>query len=174
MSPAPLNPAAARNAAMPLPMMRKLLAILLSYHSPSMSPPAPPPSERLTVQARSAAYPVVIEPGLTSRLPATLDAILGARRRFVAASTAIVGAFAAGLILEKAHYRELGQRENRGLEDAMQPLVALLVPIFFVQMGIQVEIREGMLIAAVRVASAAPPPRERLARPGDSVIFVQR
>jgi 3-dehydroquinate synthase len=89
MSPAPLNPAAARSAAMPLPMMRKLLAILLSYHSPSMSSPAPPLSERLTVQARSAAYPVVIEPGLTRQLPATLDAILGTRRRFVVSSPTV-------------------------------------------------------------------------------------
>ncbi|MCH7728229.1 MAG: aminotransferase class V-fold PLP-dependent enzyme, partial [Planctomycetes bacterium] len=52
----------------------------------------------------------------------------------------IVGAFAAGLILEGSHYRELGERENRSLEDAIAPLSALLVPIFFVQMGIQVDL----------------------------------
>lgn len=53
----------------------------------------------------------------------------------------IVGAFAAGLILEQAHYQELGNREDAQLEHAMQPLVALLVPIFFVQMGIMVDLR---------------------------------
>jgi Kef-type K+ transport system membrane component KefB len=52
----------------------------------------------------------------------------------------IVGAFAAGLILEGAHYKELGDRENHSLEEALAPLSALLVPIFFVQMGIQVDL----------------------------------
>ena len=52
----------------------------------------------------------------------------------------IVGAFAAGLILERTHYAELGARENHDLEQALQPLTALLVPIFFVQMGIQVDL----------------------------------
>ena len=53
----------------------------------------------------------------------------------------IVGAFAAGLILERAHYRELGERENHhDLEEALAPISALLVPIFFVQMGTQVKL----------------------------------
>jgi Kef-type K+ transport system membrane component KefB len=52
----------------------------------------------------------------------------------------IVGAFAAGLILERAHYRELGHKENVHLEDALMPLTAVLVPIFFVQMGIMVDL----------------------------------
>ena len=52
----------------------------------------------------------------------------------------IVGAFAAGLILEKAHYQELGTKEEVELEDALAPLTALLVPIFFVQMGIMVDL----------------------------------
>ncbi len=53
----------------------------------------------------------------------------------------IVGAFAAGLILEHAHYEDLGNREDTQLEHAMMPLVALMVPIFFVQMGIMVDLR---------------------------------
>ena len=52
----------------------------------------------------------------------------------------IIGAFAAGLILEGTHYQELGKRENRNLEDALAPLSALLVPIFFVMMGTQVDL----------------------------------
>ena len=52
----------------------------------------------------------------------------------------IVGAFAAGLILEHAHYQELGKRENIQLEEALKPLTAVLVPIFFVQMGIMVDL----------------------------------
>jgi len=52
----------------------------------------------------------------------------------------IVGAFAAGLILENAQYSDLEHRENVELEKAMQPLAALFVPIFFVQMGMGVKL----------------------------------
>ena len=53
----------------------------------------------------------------------------------------IIGAFAAGLILEGAHYREAGEKwKNRHLEDALAPLTALLVPIFFVATGIAVDL----------------------------------
>ena len=54
----------------------------------------------------------------------------------------IVGAFAAGLILEKVQYRELAQRGGRHeLEELIRPLADLLVPIFFVMMGVQVDLR---------------------------------
>lgn len=53
----------------------------------------------------------------------------------------IVGAFAAGLILDRAHYQELSTREDHQLEDVLKPLTAVLVPIFFVQMGIMVELK---------------------------------
>ena len=52
----------------------------------------------------------------------------------------IVGAFAAGLILERAQYRELNAREDHELEEALAPLTALLVPIFFVYTGSQVDL----------------------------------
>lgn len=52
----------------------------------------------------------------------------------------IVGAFAAGLILEHAHYQDLGTKENVELEESLAPLTTLLVPIFFVQMGIMVSL----------------------------------
>ncbi|WP_197443770.1 cation:proton antiporter [Maioricimonas rarisocia] len=71
----------------------------------------------------------------------------------------IVGAFAAGLILERAHYRELGKKENVELEEALEPLTALLVPIFFVQMGIMVDLSSFAdasvwgLAAAITVAA---------------------
>ena len=55
----------------------------------------------------------------------------------------IVGAFAAGLILEQAQYKELGEREEvHELEDAIRPLTALFVPIFFVLMGMKVNVEE--------------------------------
>ncbi|WP_437203286.1 cation:proton antiporter [Planctomicrobium sp. SH664] len=52
----------------------------------------------------------------------------------------IVGAFAAGLILEHAHYHDVALRENVELEAALKPLTSVLVPIFFVQMGIMVDL----------------------------------
>jgi Kef-type K+ transport system membrane component KefB len=53
----------------------------------------------------------------------------------------IVGAFAAGLILDPLHYREFQQRGEQGIEELLQPLTSFLVPIFFVLMGIRVDLR---------------------------------
>ncbi len=50
----------------------------------------------------------------------------------------IVGAFAAGLILEEVHFTEF--KEKRTLHDILNPVAMFLVPIFFVQMGIQVRL----------------------------------
>jgi Kef-type K+ transport system membrane component KefB len=53
----------------------------------------------------------------------------------------IVGAFAAGLILEPVHFHEFGERNIHYLEDAMRPLSEFLAPVFFVQMGAKVDLR---------------------------------
>ncbi|MFH1022232.1 MAG: cation:proton antiporter [Planctomycetota bacterium] len=53
----------------------------------------------------------------------------------------IVGAFTAGLILEKVHYRDLAGREELDLHHVLQPIIALLVPVFFVLMGLRVDLR---------------------------------
>jgi Kef-type K+ transport system membrane component KefB len=53
---------------------------------------------------------------------------------------AIVGAYAAGLILEDVHYREFTQRGEHQLEDLLQPIGAFLVPLFFVLMGMRVDL----------------------------------
>ncbi|WP_165222738.1 cation:proton antiporter [Aquisphaera insulae] len=72
----------------------------------------------------------------------------------------IVGAFAAGLILEKVQYRELARRQERHeLEDLIRPIADLLVPIFFVMMGLQVDLRtladpRAMGLAAVLFVAA--------------------
>jgi Kef-type K+ transport system membrane component KefB len=53
----------------------------------------------------------------------------------------IVGAFAAGLVLEKVHYQELAGREGQhDLEELIRPIADLLVPIFFVMIGFQVDL----------------------------------
>jgi len=53
----------------------------------------------------------------------------------------IVGAFAAGLILEDVHYRSFVDRGEHPLEDLVQPIVGFLAPIFFVLMGIRTDLR---------------------------------
>ena len=52
----------------------------------------------------------------------------------------IVGAYAAGLILEDVHYRDLSAKEDWQLEDLIRPISAFLVPVFFVLMGMQVDL----------------------------------
>ena len=52
----------------------------------------------------------------------------------------IVGAYAAGLILEKVHYRAFAERGEHELEHLIQPVTGLLVPVFFVLMGMRVEL----------------------------------
>jgi Kef-type K+ transport system membrane component KefB len=51
----------------------------------------------------------------------------------------IVGAYAAGLILEPAHIRHLEERELHTLEELLRPLVVSLSPLFFVLMGAKVD-----------------------------------
>jgi Kef-type K+ transport system membrane component KefB len=53
----------------------------------------------------------------------------------------IVGAFAAGLILDEVHYQRKGARIERNLNDLLQPVSTVLVPIFFVLMGLRVDLR---------------------------------
>lgn len=53
----------------------------------------------------------------------------------------IVGAFAAGLILEDAHYKDLKDREHHTLEELLHPVASFLVPIFFVLMGMHTDLK---------------------------------
>lgn len=71
----------------------------------------------------------------------------------------IVGAFAAGLILDHKHYAALQTHDDRSLEEWVLPLTTLLVPIFFVMMGFQVDLRSFqdanvLLLAAVITVAA--------------------
>jgi Kef-type K+ transport system membrane component KefB len=53
---------------------------------------------------------------------------------------AIVGAYAAGLILEDVHWREFTRRGEQRLQDLIAPIAEFLVPVFFVLMGMRVEL----------------------------------
>lgn len=71
----------------------------------------------------------------------------------------IVGAFAAGMVLDEKHYSALRTEDQRSLEDWVLPLTTLLVPIFFVMMGFQVDLRSfrdpHVLLLATGVTIAA-------------------
>jgi len=71
----------------------------------------------------------------------------------------IVGAFAAGLILEEAHYRDFLNRGDHQLEELIHPITIFLVPVFFVLMGIKVDLstfgEKGVLGFAALLSVAA-------------------
>lgn len=52
----------------------------------------------------------------------------------------IIGAFAAGILLDPLHYRHFIDRGDHELDELVKPLSWLLVPVFFVLMGIQVDL----------------------------------
>jgi Na+:H+ antiporter len=52
----------------------------------------------------------------------------------------IVGAYAAGLVLEQVHFRDFVVQGERQLEDLIHPISSFLVPIFFVLMGMHVDL----------------------------------
>jgi Kef-type K+ transport system membrane component KefB len=71
----------------------------------------------------------------------------------------IVGAFAAGLILEDVHYRDFVVRGEHGLEELIHPISSFLVPIFFVLMGMRTDVssfsQQGVLVLAAALTLAA-------------------
>ena len=52
----------------------------------------------------------------------------------------IVGAFAAGLVLEEVHSKEFTGRGERALDQLVEPIAHFLVPIFFVLMGVRTDV----------------------------------
>ena len=71
----------------------------------------------------------------------------------------IVGAFAAGLLLEEAHFEHLPDQTKHDLSELLTPISQLLVPIFFVFVGLRVDLRvfarlDLLAFAAVLTAAA--------------------
>jgi Kef-type K+ transport system membrane component KefB len=66
----------------------------------------------------------------------------------------IVGAYAAGLILEDVHFRDFVKRGERGLEELIQPISTVLVPVFFVIMGMRVELAAFSRVDVLGLAAA--------------------
>jgi Kef-type K+ transport system membrane component KefB len=70
----------------------------------------------------------------------------------------IVGAFAAGLVLEDVHFKGLVERGERPLHESLEALTGLLVPVFFVRMGMMVDVRSfasGSILAFAAALSVA-------------------
>jgi Kef-type K+ transport system membrane component KefB len=71
----------------------------------------------------------------------------------------IVGAFAAGLILENVHYRSFVEKGEHGLVELVEPISSFLVPVFFVLMGMRTDVgaffRPGVLGLAAALVVAA-------------------
>jgi Kef-type K+ transport system membrane component KefB len=71
----------------------------------------------------------------------------------------IVGAFAAGLILEPVHYTDFTDRGEHQLEELVQSISSFLVPIFFVLMGMHTDLlsfgQPGVLVLALALIIAA-------------------
>ena len=66
----------------------------------------------------------------------------------------IVGAFAAGLVLEDLHYRSFVDRGEHSLEELVQPIAAFLVPIFFVTMGARTDLSGFGNVGVLGLAAA--------------------
>lgn len=71
----------------------------------------------------------------------------------------IVGAFAAGLVLEDLHYRDFVDRGEHTLDQLVEPIASFLVPIFFVVMGLRTDLhafaQPGVLGLAAALTIAA-------------------
>jgi Kef-type K+ transport system membrane component KefB len=65
----------------------------------------------------------------------------------------IVGAFAAGLILDEVHVRPFGRKSAHDLTEIIGPIVAVMAPIFFVRTGMMVQLggvgTEPLILALV-------------------------
>jgi Kef-type K+ transport system membrane component KefB len=71
----------------------------------------------------------------------------------------IVGAYAAGLILEDVHFKDFKDRGEHGLEEMVRPISAVLSPVFFVLMGMLVDLKafartDVLALAAMLILAA--------------------
>jgi Kef-type K+ transport system membrane component KefB len=66
----------------------------------------------------------------------------------------IVGAFAAGLVLDEAHFESFCKRGERQLNELLAPVSAVLVPVFFVLMGMKVDLSAFARVRLLGFAAA--------------------
>lgn len=66
----------------------------------------------------------------------------------------IVGAFSAGLILDEVHYQDFLDRGEHTIDELIAPIAYFLVPIFFVLMGIRVDLATFGQVEILGLAAA--------------------
>lgn len=66
----------------------------------------------------------------------------------------LVGAFAAGLVLEDAHSQVFVQRGERPLGQLVAPMTSFLVPVFFVVVGLRVDLASLVTPGALALSAA--------------------
>ena len=66
---------------------------------------------------------------------------------------AIVGAFAAGLVLDETSYRAYPQMKTRRIEELVAPISSIFVPVFFVLMGIRVDLNSFRSLSVLEFAA---------------------
>lgn len=66
----------------------------------------------------------------------------------------IIGAFAAGLVLDDVHFELLPRHEKRDLQQLLTPVTTVFVPIFFVMVGIRVDLRALVQVKLLAFALA--------------------
>jgi Kef-type K+ transport system membrane component KefB len=64
----------------------------------------------------------------------------------------IVGAFAAGLILEDAHYKDFKDKGEHQLEELIKPISGFLAPVFFVLMGLRTDLTAFASVSVLGLA----------------------
>ncbi|MFO0725695.1 MAG: cation:proton antiporter [Myxococcota bacterium] len=66
----------------------------------------------------------------------------------------IVGAFAAGLVLEDVHFQSFTERGEQAMHELLKPISSFLVPIFFVRMGARTDLASFLAPGAAALAAA--------------------
>jgi Kef-type K+ transport system membrane component KefB len=66
----------------------------------------------------------------------------------------IVGAFAAGLVLENVHFQDFVRRGEQQLEELLHPISGFLVPVFFVLIGMHTDLRAFVQPGVAGLAAA--------------------
>jgi Na+:H+ antiporter len=66
----------------------------------------------------------------------------------------IIGAFAAGLVLEDVHFSDFVGRGERSLDDLLRPISDFLVPVFFVLIGLRTDLGAFAAPGVLRLAAA--------------------
>jgi Kef-type K+ transport system membrane component KefB len=67
---------------------------------------------------------------------------------------AIVGAFAAGLVLDSTHYAGYDELKGKKVEELLAPVSAIYVPVFFVLMGLRVDLGAFASFSVLEFAGA--------------------